>query len=233
MLTTLACGVLLALGGAGGVTGGAAMSTTGPARANVGGGLDDVSRLTLISLGTATVVASVVENQTRMQAALDGGPLDGVIDVADAYGDGRVLGGLSLGLLAIGHVLDHGPSSRLGEELGASLAGAWAVTWALKVGVDRTRPSGGSHSFPSGHTATAFAAAPVIARSYGSVAGVAAYGAATLTALARIEDDKHHLSDVIAGAAIGIMAGRTFTHWQSLTWMVPRSGVGLGLSLEF
>jgi len=212
MLTTFACGALLLVGIATAVP---AASPSDPGGSSPprepGSGLEPSSRLTVVTLGAATLIASVVENQARMQAALDGGVLDGPADVANVYGDGYWLGGMALGLLAAGHALDHAPSERLGEELGASLAGAWAMTWALKVGVGRRRPSGGPHSFPSGHTATAFAAAPVISRTYGRGPGALAYGVATLTALARIEDDRHYLSDVIAGAAIGIIAGRTFT----------------------
>jgi membrane-associated phospholipid phosphatase len=83
-----------------------------------------------------------------------------------------------------------------------------AVVWAIKPTVNATRPDGGRYSFPSGHTAAAFSVAPVIARHLGCKAGLAAYTVASLTGLARMEDRRHYLSDVLFGAAIGIAAGR-------------------------
>src|SRR5690348_2087837 len=64
-------------------------------------------------------------------------------------------------------------------------------------------------SFPSGHSAMAFAAASVLSRRYhrhGWVPWVA-YGAATFIALTRIPDRAHFASDVFAGAALGTAIG--------------------------
>ena len=63
--------------------------------------------------------------------------------------------------------------------------------------------------FPSGHTITAFCFAPVVTRYWGWGAGVPAYLLATLTGLARVEGSHHYLSDVIAGAALGVIIGET------------------------
>jgi hypothetical protein len=102
-------------------------------------------------------------------------------------------------------------------ELARDLALAWALaggtTGVLKVTVNRTRPGGGDHSFPSGHTATAFCAAPVLSGRFGWRVGVPAYLVASAVALGRMEDRRHYLSDVVAGAAIGIAAG---------TWVASR-----------
>jgi membrane-associated phospholipid phosphatase len=107
------------------------------------------------------------------------------------------------------------------------------MTWALKVAVGAKRPDGGPYSFPSGHTATAFAAAPIVARRLGPVAGCAAYALAGLTGLARIEDRRHHVEDVLVGAAIGIIAGRSFSDLGAFKFAVPKRGIGLGLSVRF
>lgn len=61
-------------------------------------------------------------------------------------------------------------------------------------------------SFPSGHSVTAFALAFVLARAYPRYA-VLFYGLAVLVALSRVYLVKHFPSDVVAGAAIGILAG--------------------------
>lgn len=65
-------------------------------------------------------------------------------------------------------------------------------------------------SFPSGHTTVAFAAATVYALEYGNKpwVPVLAYTAASLTGLSRITENKHWISDVVAGAALGYLTGR-------------------------
>lgn len=64
-------------------------------------------------------------------------------------------------------------------------------------------------SFPSGHTATAFAAAEFLRKEYWHVSpwyGVAGYAAAATTGYLRMYNNKHWLSDVVAGAGIGILS---------------------------
>lgn len=87
-----------------------------------------------------------------------------------------------------------------------------AYTSILKYSVHRTRPDGSdSLSFPSGHTSTAFSLATVANQHYGWKVGVPAYLLASGIGLSRIEKDKHYLSDVLAGATLGIIVGRTVT----------------------
>lgn len=61
-------------------------------------------------------------------------------------------------------------------------------------------------SFPSGHSVTAFALAFVLARAYPRYA-VLFYGLAGLVALSRVYLAKHFPSDVVAGAAVGLLSG--------------------------
>ena len=80
----------------------------------------------------------------------------------------------------------------------------------LKGKTDRLRPSGtNSHSFPSGHTATAFVGAEFMMQELGETSpwyGYAGYTMATATGALRMMNDKHWLSDVLAGAGIGILS---------------------------
>jgi membrane-associated phospholipid phosphatase len=87
---------------------------------------------------------------------------------------------------------------------------AFAYTSALKEVVGRERPNGQDHkSFPSGHTANAFALAVVAQHHYGWKVGVPAYALAGLMGASRVNQDKHWVSDVFAGATLGYVAGRT------------------------
>ncbi len=89
------------------------------------------------------------------------------------------------------------------------------------------------HSFPSGHTATAFALATAAAAGTKSKALHPVYfGVAALTAWSRVNNDRHWLSDVIGGAAVGILVGRFVTRGHGIGLDSP-TPVKVGLSLRF
>jgi membrane-associated phospholipid phosphatase len=85
------------------------------------------------------------------------------------------------------------------------------ATTALKYLVDETRPNGGAHSFPSGHTSISFASAEFLRHRYGWRFGLPAYGVATFVAYSRVEANQHYVHDTIAGAALGIGSSLLFT----------------------
>lgn len=91
-----------------------------------------------------------------------------------------------------------------------AVAVAAGYTAVLKAAVGRQRPNGADDkSFPSGHSSNAFALAVVAERHFGWKVGVPAYGIAAAVALSRLQGDKHYLSDVMAGATLGYIVGRT------------------------
>ena len=86
------------------------------------------------------------------------------------------------------------------------------VTYLLKFGIGRERPNGGDNfSFPSGHTSHSFTIAAVTNELYGKKIGTLAYCMATLSAISRVHDNMHYLSDIIIGAGIGTIIGRGFS----------------------
>lgn len=87
------------------------------------------------------------------------------------------------------------------------------TTHLLKRTIKRKRPSGGTHSFPSGHTSLSFMSSTFLWKRYGWKYGVPATLAASFVGYSRagIDDPVHHHSDVIAGAAIGILSSLLFT----------------------
>lgn len=92
-----------------------------------------------------------------------------------------------------------------------SLAANLLITYGLKYSINRTRPDGGGASFPSGHTSSAFQGAAFIHRRYGIKYAAPAYIAGVLVAASRVDADRHHLSDVVAGAVLGIAVSFYFT----------------------
>lgn len=84
-----------------------------------------------------------------------------------------------------------------------------AAVYGLKYTVSRTRPNGEDDvSFPSGHTAKAFLGATLLAHEYGHISPwipIAGYSVATATGVLRVLNNYHYVSDVLVGAAIGIL----------------------------
>ncbi len=92
-----------------------------------------------------------------------------------------------------------------------------ATNFSLKHITQEQRPDGSSFlSFPSGHTATAFAAAEFLHQEYKDISvwyGIAGYTAAVATGALRMYNNRHWLSDVVAGAGIGILATKA-SYWM-------------------
>ncbi|MCB0401397.1 MAG: phosphatase PAP2 family protein [Flavobacteriales bacterium] len=94
------------------------------------------------------------------------------------------------------------------------------VIHSLKRGVGKLRPDNSSHhSFPSGHTATAFAGATILYNEYKDTSPLLAYNGfvfSSATGSLRIMNNRHWLSDVMAGAGIGMLVAHAVYYWQPL-----------------
>ena len=80
-----------------------------------------------------------------------------------------------------------------------------AMVHTLKRTVDRTRPDGGRHSFPSGHTSAAFLGPGFVHLRYGLKYAWPMYIAAGWVGFTRVDSDRHYETDVAAGAAITML----------------------------
>lgn len=92
-----------------------------------------------------------------------------------------------------------------------SLAFMGIATNGMKYSVRELRPDGSTrNSFPSGHTAFAFAAATILHKEYGQTRSplysIAGHSLATLTGVGRVLNNRHWVSDVLVGAGIGIVS---------------------------
>ncbi len=190
----------------------------------------------LLAMGGAALITRSVEDDSRIGAAVDGSHLDAFVDAGDFFGNGLTAGVGAAGLFTAGRLMGNQRLSAAGGDLGESLLLTWGSVWTLKVLVDSDRPGGGDHAFPSGHTATAFAMAPVLTNHFGWRVGVPAYALATATALARLEERKHCVADVLVGAAIGLVIGSEVTSksgFRVIRDHIAVHGRGLGLKINF
>jgi hypothetical protein len=142
----------------------------------------------------------------------------------------------SLGTYAFGRMRDQPKVAHLGMDLLQAQIMSEILVEPIKFAVRRERPDGSDNrSFPSGHAAVTFATATVIERHLGWRKSILGYAIASYVAMSRIHDNKHYLSDVIFGAAVGSIAGRTVVHHEADYWAfapvaVPGGGVALMVS---
>ena len=135
---------------------------------------------------------------------------------------GKIIGGTAfqlgaaVGLWAVGrYILPHEGESKTNKvsHLGFDLLRAQIVSQslvhAMKLAGQRDRPDGECCAFPSGHAASAFAAASVLERHFGYRASWPALLAATYVGASRLVENRHWVSDVVFGAALGEAVGWT------------------------
>lgn len=146
---------------------------------------------------------------TRLAAG--SGRLDTVFEPGEVIGGGVIQTGAAFAAFTAGRLSKNPRLAALGADLVRAQFVNAALTHGIKLSVGRRRPDGSRFSFPSGHTSAAFANAAVLHRHFGWKAGAAAYGLAAYIAGSRLQENKHYLSDVLFGAAIGIISGRAVT----------------------
>ena len=161
--------------------------------------------------------------------------LNEIFAPAKYYGDTPEQLAFSIGTWVLGRALDMPKMSHLGMDLLRAQAVTELLVEPIKFASRRERPDGSNRqSFPSGHAAVTFAAAAVIERHLGWRRSIWAYGIASYVAASRLHDNRHYLSDVVFGAAVGSIAGRTVTQhgrdaW-TLTPMAAPGSIGIGVT---
>lgn len=175
--------------------------------------------------------------------------LQGSKAVSRFFAPGRIIGAaytqmtVSLGLYLMGRYVwppakgadQTNKLSHLGFDLLRAQFLSQAVVQGVKYSVRRDRPTGECCAFPSGHAATAFAMASVLERHLGYRFAWPTVVAATYVATSRLHDNRHYLSDVIFGAAVGTATGWTVVgrHGRDTYAFVPtpvRGGIALNLT---
>jgi membrane-associated phospholipid phosphatase len=170
-------------------------------------------------------------------------------DFANAEGQPIILTPIAAALYAAGRMAPHHQRFRDATyDIGQVFLVSALYTTTIKYATQRERPDGSDKlSFPSGHTSNAFAWATVANHYYGPKVGIPSFAFATFIGIGRMERNVHYLTDVVAGAGLGYLVGRTVTRRDSEPLpgthahqfsISPSSGpggrgVGLTASLQF
>jgi len=168
---------------------------------------------------------------------------DRVFRAGKWLGSAYVQAGTAVGLYVVGRYLvpraADGSRTNKVSHLGFDLIRVQILSQALvqgiKYSVRRDRPTGECCAFPSGHAASAFAVASVLERHFGYRGAWPTVVAASYVATSRLVDNRHFLSDVVFGSAVGIVSGWTVvgSHGRSTFSLVPTpvpGGVFLALA---
>jgi membrane-associated phospholipid phosphatase len=163
--------------------------------------------------------------------------------LTETFEAGRTIGATPVHLLAsftaygLGRSLKNPCLASLGADLVQAQLMAEILSQGVKFTVNRTRPDGTARSFPSGHTTMSFATATVLQNHFGWKVGLPAYAVASYVAASRVQAKRHYLSDVLFGAALGTVAGRTVTFGTkqrfAISPVAPMDGPGAGVGLTW
>ncbi len=171
----------------------------------------------LAVVGTALLVDRPLRDEMRRHSGNDA-----AITQVERFG-AQYAAGVVGGFYVVGALADNDTAIEVAKDgIAASLVASGIVTPAIKLVAGRSRPRAGeavfefrpfsdlNASFPSGHTTEAFALAAVIADHYDETwVSAASYSIAGLVGLARTYHHAHFASDVVAGAMIGTLVGKS------------------------
>ncbi len=194
--------------------------------------------------GGAAALAHPVDDDVNTRLA-------GSDTAARVFAAGKYMGsfyaqaGVATGLYVVGrYVLPHtheAPTtnkvSHVGFDMLRALIVSQTLTQGIKIAVRRDRPTGECCAFPSGHASATFATASVIERHFGYRGSWPMFLIAGYVATSRLHDNRHFVSDVIFGAAVGISSGWTVVgrHGRDRFALLPipiRGGVALSGSWD-
>jgi membrane-associated phospholipid phosphatase len=142
-------------------------------------------------------------------------PHDDFAKIGSELGGSVAVAGLTVGFFSAGRIVSGDRFRAATYDVSQAIIINQVWTQALKFSVRRERPDGSNRvSFPSGHSSNAFSAATAIVRHYPRLA-IPGFGVATFISVSRMAANKHHFSDIVAGAGFGYGVGRLVTRRNS------------------
>jgi membrane-associated phospholipid phosphatase len=164
------------------------------------------NRSTLLVTGALTAPALAWDDEVVSYFGKH--PHDNFGKIGANLGGGIAVVGLTLGGFSAGRLSHRDRFRAMTYDVSQAVIVNQAWTYAFKLSVRRERPDHSDRaSFFSGHASNAFAVAASVTRHYPALA-VPAYAVATYIAASRMAANKHHFSDVVAGAGFGFGVGR-------------------------
>ncbi|HYU42669.1 MAG TPA: phosphatase PAP2 family protein [Vicinamibacteria bacterium] len=200
-------------------------------------------------IGTGATAISFVGDASAIRY-FDRHPMKTYGDVGKFLGTGVVAAGVSTAILGAGRYANGDRFRAATYDMSQAVVVNFFYTLIIKESIRRDRPDHSDHlAFPSGHASNAFACAAVWTEQYGWKAAVPGYLAAGLVAGSRLALKKHRLSDVVGGAALGVVVGKSVARWDAKpsrkplpgepkVWLGPASapdgsGLGIGINVVF
>jgi membrane-associated phospholipid phosphatase len=164
--------------------------------------------------GAAAALAYPVDDHVNARLAGSGG-VERLFAPGKYVGNAYVQIGAATSLYAIGRYLlphvDGDPKTNKVSHLGFDLIRTLIVSQSLTQGIKRVgrrdRPTGECCAFPSGHASATFAVASVLERHLGYRGAWPTFVVAAYVATSRLYDNRHFLSDVLFGGALGVASG--------------------------
>jgi hypothetical protein len=204
-------------------------------------GLISTDNIAPLAIGAVATGLSIVPEQNVETYFLSNPErAEGISEPGEHIGNAELIAPVVAGLFAAGLYRDGDPRFKATSyALAQGFVMNGVVTASMKAALSRMRPDGSNDvSFPSGHTSMSFMWATVLSRNYGFKVGIPAYAVAGYVGATRLQENKHHMSDIVAGATIGYIIGRTVTRRRKgplskVNWMVAPSRRGFVASLSF
>ena len=214
-------------------------------------GLRSADGLKLGGMTVAALLLATVDRRGDAWARHPGVQNDATLDALSRVGDktGSVAA-IAVGPAAwlLGRVRRDSGAAVLGLRTTEAVVLGGVTVTAIKIIAGRTRPfasadhspthwdlfgglrSDSAKSFASGHTTTASAAAVMLAaewrrqglRGWQTLGPPSVYALAAITAGSRVRDRQHWLSDVMSGAAVGMLSALVVRRWHDAH---PRSRI--------
>jgi membrane-associated phospholipid phosphatase len=211
-----------------------------------------------IGLGAATLTTVALFNDGWLTQESTEAHSSGERRLASALeplGNTACVGPAILLAYGVARLTGHEGLADASRRIGAEVAVAGLATLALKEAVGRARPSEAPddpdrfapfsrhQSFPSGHTAIAFAAATALSDEIHSAwTPWIAYPVAAAVGWSRVHDREHWTSDVVVGAAVGTLSAievqralfaRAVARRVSIDFVPQRAGGIAAVDLRF
>lgn len=209
--------------------------------------MPDRQNLITLGVGGALTLVALGFDQNVVDHYASGNPWEQTSKLGNKYlGTGVPGAALGLTILIYGLAAKDERQVDSGQAQLEALLSTGILTGVMKISIRRQRPGGGDRtSFPSGHTSTVFTTAMMLHEMYGSPwMDALGFGLASYTGWSRIVANRHHVSDVLFGATLGIIVAHGFAqHHKSsqkestdISWLPyfdSREDFGLMLSKRF